>query len=127
MPQIAIIRAFKYDDSYECSCPSVVESITDWDEVSEEELMALNKNIHKLNRDYTKRHFIIERITVESMKPTVANFLKELKKEEQRQKELDDKRKEKKAKAKETRLAKQREKELSILEAIKQKYGLVEA
>ena len=122
MPEIAIVEAVDCGGCYECSGHTFAQSITRWDVVTEEELVALRKHYAKSTKRVNSSHWIIvradTRVALDSVQKVIKDIKLEAEKEEKRKQQLAaEKLRKEKEKAK-----KAEEKERETFEKLRKKF-----
>ena len=122
MPKVRIILVEDYEYDYD-RYSEIVSSITDWEEVTEEEFDFLRNFLYKLKDwpSYSKPKLL--RLDDQPISYRISNLRETMKETLERVKKEEEKKKATVRKAAETRRKKLEEKEKAELERLKKKYG----
>ena len=96
MPTVKIIQVFNhYDDEYQAT-DSDVAQVTDWEEISDSDLMYLKAWVRDRNKNYRDPHYGVLLIpekpisAIQSVKQVIDDYKKEEEKNEKKRKETAD-------------------------------------
>jgi len=117
MPKVAVVSSSRQDcGGYDCSCATIIESITDWKEVTQQEAEALRKYCDK-QRD---NRFLLTQYEITPF--LLENVMEEMRKEAAKEEAARAKRERELAARRKALEAKKEQKRLKDFEKIKKEY-----
>ena len=122
MKKIVVIRVTGGNDCYECGGCADLQTICDFEEVSDEDFRTIANFVNRQKYDSNPRYLIIEQFTVQEVKEDLRDFIKKSKEDEKVYNDLIKKKEEGQRKREETLRLKREEKEKKKFEELKKKF-----